>query len=60
MIRHFRDLIAQQTPPNEISPWNAIDSQAELDELNRTVCWEDSRVLGYLGVRHHDRITRVT
>lgn len=28
--------------------WNSIDCQAALDELDRAVCWEDSRVLEYL------------
>jgi hypothetical protein len=28
--------------------WKSIDCQADLDELDRVVCWEDSRVLEYL------------
>jgi hypothetical protein len=27
--------------------WTSIDSQADLDALDRAVCWEDSRVLEY-------------
>ena len=27
--------------------WKAIDCQADLNELDRAVCWEDSRVLEY-------------
>jgi hypothetical protein len=27
--------------------WESIDSQADLDALDRAVCWEDSRVLEY-------------
>ena len=27
--------------------WNAVNSQADLDALNKSVCWEDSRSIEY-------------
>jgi hypothetical protein len=33
--------------------WHSIDTQAELDALNQSVCWEDSEVLEYHAGRGH-------
>lgn len=35
--------------------WKSVDSQVDLDRLNKLVCWDDSRTVEYYGTISHEK-----